>query len=587
MSEKDIVINTIPDSKLRIFIPPSSIICTPRNFPIKPSFSYTRNSSNNLPRASFSYLSKLEYLGSGGFSKVYKFSGDINNKAVKKIIADPKYYSKNLTAVDSIKREVYGMKTINCEHSVKVYDVYQNASKNIFYIIMEQCDGNIENYIKERGYPLNINEVTILLNQLNEVFNLLDIHNIIHRDIKPSNILYKEDKENRYQQINMNVFEGRNFTFKLGDYGVCIPLHNSTYSKSQFMGTLDFMAPEIYKMKTEKEHPIYTKKIDIFSLGQSILCLMGYIEKARALTENKINELRAKCNLFRGNMKEKLLADLIFNNLLIIDPDERVDWKQYFQHPFFTNQYDTMNSFEEDKLLEEKLKINKMENFKERIPILNHSLIPTNRYSYINIHDDNNDNNNIINMKSNLYKVQIKINNNYYKNKNKFPLVFRNNIQNHNSNDRYITYKDLNFEPNNTPVECKCNKKYRNKIYLHYPKRTESKFADLTRKNDSFVQNQSPVNFIKSENEYNQSTNNVIKETKYKNIIRNKCPIYFYKAKNFETTNNNNNNFKYSFDVRIINSKITNNYDKRKSNVAFYASKYSKGEHRLKTLIET
>ena len=47
--------------------------------------------------------------------------------------------------------------------------------------------------------------------------------------------------------------------------------------KSQFMGTLDFMAPEIYEMKCEKEHPIYTKKIDLFALGQSILCLMGYI----------------------------------------------------------------------------------------------------------------------------------------------------------------------------------------------------------------------------------------------------------------------------------------------------------------------
>ena len=35
-------------------------------------------------------------------------------------MADPKYYSKSLTAEDSIKREVYGMTKVDCEHSLKV-----------------------------------------------------------------------------------------------------------------------------------------------------------------------------------------------------------------------------------------------------------------------------------------------------------------------------------------------------------------------------------------------------------------------------------------------------------------------------------
>ena len=118
------------------------------------------------------------------------------------------------------------------------------------------------------------------------------------------------------------------------------------------MGTLDFMAPEIYKMKTEKEHPVYTKKIDLFSLGQSILCLMGFINKAKALTETMVEDIKQKCYLFNGKKTEKLLADLVFNHLLVFGPEERDDWNQYFSHPFFDENncsYNKPNNNDNDK----------------------------------------------------------------------------------------------------------------------------------------------------------------------------------------------------------------------------------------------
>jgi len=303
MKEKDIKITTLSNDKLLIFSPPTSINQFNKNIPHSKN-SEPKNTviySNNSNKAGFTYFSKVEYLGSGGFSKVYKYRGDLENKAVKKVMADPKYYSKSLTAEDSIKREVYGMIKVDSDHSLKVYGVYQNTEKNIFYILMEQCDGNIENYMKKRGYPLNINEIIILLCQLNDAFYLLNKNNIIHRDIKPSNILYKEEKDNNphNKRKNKKIFEGKNLTFKIGDYGVCIPLYGKEFSKSQFMGTLDYMAPEIYEMKCEKEHPVYTKKIDLFSLGQSILWLLGFFEKANTLTKNAVEDLKKIANCLK------------------------------------------------------------------------------------------------------------------------------------------------------------------------------------------------------------------------------------------------------------------------------------------------
>ena len=349
MSEKDIKIVTLADSKLQIFSPPSNISQTKNFIPLTPNLIRNPMDYNNPERTNFIFSSKIEYLGSGGFSKVYKYRGDIENKAVKKIIADPKYYSKALTAVDSIKREVYGMTKIKCENSLKVYGAFQNKEKNTFFILMELCDGNIEKYIKDRGYPLNIDELLILLTQLNKAFHLLDTNNIIHRDIKPSNILYKEEKDIKAQKYKIKrLFGGSKLVFKLGDYGVCLPLYKQNFSKSQFMGTMDFMAPEIYKMKTEKEHPTYTKKIDLFSLGQSILCLMGFIQKAEPLTEELVEDIKKKCSLFNGKKKEKLLADLIFSHLLIFDPEKRDDWNKYLKHPFFDQENFSYNYFENE-----------------------------------------------------------------------------------------------------------------------------------------------------------------------------------------------------------------------------------------------
>ena len=145
-----------------------------------------------------------------------------------------------------------------CKHIVKLYEVYQNQAQDNFFLLMELCSGNLEQLMTKLGRPLNTKEVKVILNQLNEVFFKLYISNIIHRDIKPTNILFLEDSQNNDDNKNNNEknennneenkdlpFNGKNLTFKLTDYGVCLPLYANQFSISQFMGTLDFMAPEI------------------------------------------------------------------------------------------------------------------------------------------------------------------------------------------------------------------------------------------------------------------------------------------------------------------------------------------------------
>ena len=340
-TEQEIIIQTLTDKELNDYAPPIVSAKKP-NFMVIPEKNEDGTPKETLRRAKNNTCVSMvnEFLGVGGFSKVYKFKKDDQHKAVKKIMSNPKIYSAKLTIVDSVKREVFGMIKCACKHTVKLYEVYQNQAQDNFFLLMELCNGNMEHLINLLGRPLNTLEMKEVLNQLNEVFFKLYISNIIHRDIKPTNILYLEEPQNNDDKNNNNdnkdlPFNGKNLTFKLTDYGVCLPLYSNQFSISQFMGTLDFMAPEIYEKKTSVEQPMYTPKIDLFSLGQTILNLMGFIKKARPLDIKGIKELRKANTLFNGSYEDQLLADLIFNNLLVADPDDRVNWDLYFLHPFF------------------------------------------------------------------------------------------------------------------------------------------------------------------------------------------------------------------------------------------------------------
>ena len=327
-SEQEVKIKTLPDKILNTdYAPP---IVQEK----KPETNADKNQDNNKRVRNSSYISMVnEFLGVGGFSKVYRFRKE-KGKAVKKIMLDPMIYSAKLTIVDSVKREVFGMVKCECKHAIKLYEVLQNPAEDAFYLVMELCEGNLEHLMKKLGRPLNTLEVKEILNQLNEVFYKLHLNNIIHRDIKPTNILFVEEKNSNHK-INKDLFDGKNYTFKLTDFGVCLPLYEDKYSIGQFMGTLYFMAPEIYDKRSTVEQPMYTPKIDLFSLGESILNIMGFFPDPKTIDYNKCFELKKENTLFKGNYEDQLLADLIFNNLLVPDPDYRASWELYFLHPFF------------------------------------------------------------------------------------------------------------------------------------------------------------------------------------------------------------------------------------------------------------
>ena len=200
----------------------------------------------------------------------------------------------------------------NNENSVKYYETFENEEK--FSIVMELCDESLTQF--KKGRTFNSKEIYEILNQLNNTFKIMIKEDIIHRDLKPDNILIKKLKDDKY-------------IIKLSDYGIS-KIGQYTELKT-YAGTIEYMAPEIMEGKE------YNHKCDLWSLGIIIceLCFKerpykGSIEYVLLQDIKKFGKKRIK------KTDDEQLDDLI-SKLLVSDPNKRITWNDYFNHPFFKN----------------------------------------------------------------------------------------------------------------------------------------------------------------------------------------------------------------------------------------------------------
>jgi serine/threonine protein kinase len=211
------------------------------------------------------------------------------------------------------------------ENSLKYYGNYDNKDEKI--IILEKCDEDLEKYMKNRNKSLNVEEIRKIFNGLNIVFKEMHKQNIIHRDLKLKNLLVKYKDNNK-----------SNFIVKLGDYGIGKFLDKSS-SITGLKGTAETIAPEILLEKVSK----YDKEnlVDIFSLGVILYQLSHNLN--HPFHKNDAFRLTNYCSKydadnfeiqFDNSIKNEDFKDLV-KRMLKLNPKNRLNWDQYFNHPFF------------------------------------------------------------------------------------------------------------------------------------------------------------------------------------------------------------------------------------------------------------
>ena len=249
-------------------------------------------------------------LGIGNFGFAEKMKSKLNNKlyAIKKIPVKNDLSKNLLRDYVNFIRETTFMLSLNNQYIVKLFgyfqgmekinklkEIYKNHKrklyqqdtndKKMYFLVLDFMDnGNLENLndsYRNQGKKLEQNFIIKIFKQLLIGLNYLHSKGIVHRDIKLDNILL-DDK----------------YDIKISDFGIAaqLDLYSNPYSPLRscltIAGRMDFAAPEIInKIK-------YDYKVDIFSLGLTMLCLISnnypirLIKDKRRIISNDIDTLK-------------------------------------------------------------------------------------------------------------------------------------------------------------------------------------------------------------------------------------------------------------------------------------------------------
>ena len=323
------VLNVIKDEKLKDLLSKLLVIDPNKRISWEEYFEHPFFKSSSINIDNYNDVKIIEKIKDNIFTCVYKASYKNDLVAVKVIKKEPlKENIKEIKVIDEITdedfqeeidkfhREVSIMKKCHCENSVEIYGSFD--LENEFAIVMELCDNTLFKELAKTKKGFNAKEIKGILLQLNNVFRIMDKNNIVHRDIKLHNILVKYLDN-----------EKTKFKILLSDYGVSNQLSSITTNYKTHAGTQLIMAPEILSGND------YNNKCDLWSLGINIYQLYTKKPPYTGQYDNQIlNQINKLGQKVLNAIKDEKLKDLL-SKLLVKNPEERMSWKEYFEHDFF------------------------------------------------------------------------------------------------------------------------------------------------------------------------------------------------------------------------------------------------------------
>jgi cell division cycle 2-like len=303
----------------------------------------------------FKYLNKID---EGSYGIVFRGedleTGEI--VAIKKVKLEKEKEGFPITSL----REITIMTEFNHTNIVKVKEIVYGSTLDKIYVVMEFIDYELKTLLEskmrvgksERDFlSFSHGQIKYLLKQLLQAVAYMHKKWIIHRDLKTSNLLLSKDG-----------------VLKVCDFGMARKYGNPLRPYTHLVVTLWYRAPEILL----GSH-IYSPAIDLWSVGcifaelllrepllngkneldqiQKIFRLIGMPNEQTYPGWNKLKGVRVlKLNkkLTHNRLREKFpkvalpgdmfLSDLgvnFMNQMLKINPEERITAEEALKHPWF------------------------------------------------------------------------------------------------------------------------------------------------------------------------------------------------------------------------------------------------------------
>ena len=279
---------------------------------------------------------KGDNIGNGEFSSIFKaiLKNNPNEKRALKMIEKSKikyaYKQKNLFEPDEETMKAY----INCflneiknnkiaegenqdnKNAVKYYEYFN--TEELFIIVMELCDDDILNYLSKNPKDLNKEKKYEIINQINNTLKIMVEKGVTNFDLKLDKILIKyENKEKTKFTIKLRMSDTSPIMMDL-----------RKINTSQIKSNIILYAPEILS------DGIYNEKCDLWTLG--VIIYVIYFNNYPFNGDNETAILDQIYNYNIKNSEDSKLNNLV-QGLLNVDPQKRLSWEEYFNHPFFSS----------------------------------------------------------------------------------------------------------------------------------------------------------------------------------------------------------------------------------------------------------
>ena len=273
--------------------------------------------------------SLLKKIGEGSYGVVYKASDKNKNNSLVAIKQISKMrINSNAYLIEALQKEINIMRLLSDENSVKLIENFETS--DYYYLVMELCDSDLDIELKkhksETKKGFNELEVQAIMNQFNKIFYKMQKEHVIHRDLKLKNIMIKYNK-------NVEII---NFIVKLSDFGFSKVMNEEDITGTN-LGSPATKAPEIMKGSE------YNAKADLWSIG--VIMFQLFFDQlpfpartVRELKEAIFNARGVRLPIGKEDSMTQICFDLI-NSLLQKDPKKRIDFKEYFNHEFFSEKH--------------------------------------------------------------------------------------------------------------------------------------------------------------------------------------------------------------------------------------------------------
>jgi len=276
----------------------------------------------------YSNYELCNYIGKGGFGRVYKVHHKLSNQYRAMKIIQCKSISDNHSS--TINKEINILKNLDHPNIIKVYEFYQ--SEKYVYIINELCTGGelFDKIVDVKFFSENV--ASNIMRQLLSAVAYCHENGVIHRDLKPENILIENSEEKDKEFFHIKVI----------DFGTCEILKKKKLTEQ--IGTSFYIAPEVIKNS-------YNEKCDLWSCGVILYILLCGSPPFYGKNEKEIFKKIIEGNFtFRHKIWNKISSEAknLVLKLLQVNPDKRLSAKEALEDIWFKKNIN-VNSLENNK----------------------------------------------------------------------------------------------------------------------------------------------------------------------------------------------------------------------------------------------